>query len=65
MKPSLFIQTLDLFKCYLANVQFWTVQLTRPDRRCFEMSSIRLWLRVNREGVRLYASRLITIASVL
>jgi hypothetical protein len=49
MKPSLFIQTLDLFKTYLLTVSFWTGQLTRPDQRCFELVTIRRWLAADRD----------------
>jgi hypothetical protein len=58
MKPSLFIQTLALFKTYLLSVSFWTGQLTRPEQRCFELSTIHRWLAANRDGARRYAAKL-------
>jgi hypothetical protein len=58
MKPSLFIQTLDLFKTYLLTVSFWTGQLTRPDQRCFDLDTIQRWLAIDRDGARRYAAKL-------
>ena len=57
MKPSAALRHLFLLRTYLTSVSFWTAQLTQPDRRCFNLDTIRLYLRINREGARVYFAR--------